>query len=377
MTTSVDLSTFDYVVSKITDGFLFERLGQDLTCQLVGINFTPVGGVGDRGIDGLEHTVEQQGDGMTIYQFSIEADPRGKVLKTAKKLKENGFNVQRLFYVTNRQVGDQDLLAEEVYLEHQISLVCRDIAWLRGNVARSEATIRIYGEFVRNYAHVHAQAPQNLEVADFVNDPRVFVFLRQQFDIRNQDEKLRELLVDSLILFALEGTDPDKKLFKSAEQILADIGKAVKFPLSQVEVLLAERLERLSSHKPRKINIHREPDRYCLPFATRLKIDEQQALDVALHAEFKQSARLRLAKHLKLQQVRIRNADYLLNQVLNRIFKRQGLDFSNFLLNQQDAGTVDGMLLETINGVIESSGVAQPNKLAASAAFQGAIREII
>jgi hypothetical protein len=377
MKTSVDLSTFDYVVSKINDGFLFERLAQDLTCQLVGIDFTPVGGVKDRGIDGLEHTLEQNGDGMTIYQFSIEADPRSKVLKTAKTLKKNGFSVQRLFYVTNRQVEGQDLLAEEVYKEHQISLIIRDIAWLRGNVSKNEATIRIYGEFVRNYAHIHAKVPQNLELTDYVNDPRVFVFLRQQFDVRNQDEQLRELLVDSLILFALEGTDPERDCFKSAEEILEAIAKAVKFPVSQIEVLLLQRLGQLSSEKPRKINIHRNPERYCLPFATRLKIDEQQALDTALHAEFKKSSRMRLANHLKIQQVRIRNADFFLEQILNRIFKRQGLDFSNFLLNQQNSEAVEGMLLDTINAVIETSGIKQPNKLAASAAFQGVIREII
>jgi hypothetical protein len=209
MSTEVNLAAFEYIVSKIDDGFLFEKLGQDLCCLIVGIDFVPVGGVKDRGIDGLEHVQEQLGDGKTVYQFSIEADPRQKVLKTCKALTANKIETSRLYYVTNQIVKDKDTIEEEAYTAHKVTVIIRDLNWLRGNVAKSESTIRVYGNFVGNHAHIIQSAPQNLEVSDFVNDPRVFVFLRQQFDQMGDDGKLREMLVDSLILFALEGTDPD------------------------------------------------------------------------------------------------------------------------------------------------------------------------
>src|SRR3989338_586821 len=152
-TENIDLQAFDFIIGKVTDGFLFERFAQDLLCQIIGVDFIPLGGVKDRGIDGLDHTCQQNNDPKTVYQISIEADPRAKILRTIKKLKENQIPVQRLFYVTNREIRDQDKLMEEVYQKEGVILQCRDIAWLRGNVSKSEASLRVYADFVRSNAH--------------------------------------------------------------------------------------------------------------------------------------------------------------------------------------------------------------------------------
>lgn len=50
---SVDPQAFEYSMSLIDDGFVFERFAQDLLCQIIGVGFVPIGGVHDRGIDGL------------------------------------------------------------------------------------------------------------------------------------------------------------------------------------------------------------------------------------------------------------------------------------------------------------------------------------
>jgi hypothetical protein len=71
----IDLHAFDYVIGKITDGFIFEDL----------------------------------------YQFSIEADPRSKFFRSLNGLRKRSVQFGRFFYVTNRHVREQDRPIEEVY----------------------------------------------------------------------------------------------------------------------------------------------------------------------------------------------------------------------------------------------------------------------
>ena len=372
----VDLQAFDYVVSKVTDGFLFEKFAQDLLCQIVGIDFAPLGGVKDRGLDGIDHTWQQGSDDKTIYQISIEADPRAKVLRTVKKLKENGFKFTRLCYVTNREVREPDKLMEEVWTKEQVVLQLRDIAWLRGNVAKSEGTLKVYADFVRNHAHSLPQQSSNLLVTDFASDPRVFVFLRQQLDSKTEGTSLRDLLVDSLILFGLEGTDPDKELLRSRAEIIAEISKVIKFPINQIEGYIDSRLAVLSD-KPRQINHHTKQQKYCLPYETRLRLDEQRIKDTALFEGFNTHSHERLQKQLKLQKVEASRPEFLLSQTLNQIFRKQGLDFADFVLNQKDPKVVETALPDVVHGVMDAAGVPPTTRTQVGLALLGTIREII
>lgn len=375
-TEPVDLQAFDYVLSKVSDGFLFERFAQALLCQIVGIDFISLGGVKDRGIDGLDHTWQLSTDERTIYQISIEADSRAKVLRTVKTLKANGFKFNRLCYVTNREVRDQDKLMEEVYTKEDVVLQARDIAWLRGNVGRSEATLHVYADFVRDNAHALPLQAPNLIVTDYAADPRVFVFLRQQLDTKAEDKSLCELLVDSLILFGLEGTDPDQQVLRSRAAIVAEIAKTIKFPINHIEGHIDDRLKVLSN-RPRQINYHTKEDKYCLPYETRLRLDEQRLKDAALFEQFNQHTQTRLAKHLKLQNVQASRPDYLLSQAFNQIFKKQGLDFADFVLHQKDPKVVETALPEVVQSVLEAAGVPPTTRTQVALALQGTVREII
>ena len=267
---AVNPDAFVYVLAQIKDGFIFERFAQDLLCEIVGVEFTPMGGVHDRAIDGLDHTFVQKDDAATIYQISIQADAKTKIKSTLKALAKNGINCNRLIYVTNQVVEDKDLVIEALYSEFKINVVIRDAQWLRGNINHSEGTLRIYGQFIETHTHEFNRPGQELLVADFVKDPRVFVFLRQQLDSYGADHKLDEVLVDSLILFALEGTDPDKNSFKTKEQIWGTIKSLSSFDINHVETLLEERLEYLAT-KPRSIRLHAQDKKYCLPFETRVQ----------------------------------------------------------------------------------------------------------
>ena len=63
----VDPRAFEYVLSEVKDGNIFERFIQDLLCQILGQEFKPTGGVKDRGIDGLEHCISPIDIELTVF----------------------------------------------------------------------------------------------------------------------------------------------------------------------------------------------------------------------------------------------------------------------------------------------------------------------
>ena len=83
----------------------------------------------------------------------------------------------------------------------------------------------------------------------------MYVFLSQQFDVKSDDFKLDDLLADTLIIYALEGTDPDKELLMNKNEIKEAIKKYIKFDPQLLDSKIDERLVSLST-KPRKIKYH-------------------------------------------------------------------------------------------------------------------------
>jgi hypothetical protein len=67
----VDPTSFEFAVSKIDDGFIFERFIQEYLSQVLGYDFVPAGGIKDRGIDELDHIFYAQKYERNIYQMSI------------------------------------------------------------------------------------------------------------------------------------------------------------------------------------------------------------------------------------------------------------------------------------------------------------------
>lgn len=373
---SVNPQAFEYVISKVTDGFLFERFAQDLLCQILGVEFVPAGKIRDRAIDGLEHCAQMRTDQKTIYQISIEVDPKSKIDKTILALQKNGVKCERLFYVTNKVVENQDILEEDFYNNYGIVVRCRDAAWLRGNINKNEGTVRTYLTFIESHYHEFIEPGKSQIVADFAGDPRIFVFLRQQWEEYGHEVRLDDLLTDSLIIFSLEGTDPDKSIFMSRQEIFDRIEGLVAFSPKNMEARIDHRLGVLST-KPRRINHHRDIDKYCLPYSTRLELEEQNLADRALYEKFVEAAPQRLSQHLSTQDVKVKDALCLLESSFNTIFKHQGLEFADFIIKAENSDAVEKSLPDIISEVVDSSSVIPQNRYKVKAALLSTIREII
>ncbi len=129
--------------------------------------------------------------------------------------------------MTNQEVKKQDKLIDALFDEVKKPIRIWDLRWLSSRVNTNQGTLNAFHTFVESYFHEFSAAGKSYVVGDLVNDPRLFVFLRQQWDHDKENAKLDDVLADTLILFALEGTDPDKGIFKTRDEINMTIAKSI------------------------------------------------------------------------------------------------------------------------------------------------------
>ena len=180
----------EFALGKIDNGSIFEKFGQSFLSSVLGYEFIPHGGIKDKGIDGLEHSFNQKGYIKRIYQFSIEKSPLSKLMSTLAKLKDNGIEYDQLTFVTNQVFKDKDTFIDQACEKYKKSIRIFDISWFVVNINKSPATVTAYSVFIDSYLHEFSIPGKSYIVGDMVKDPRLFVFLRQQWDSSNKDSNL-------------------------------------------------------------------------------------------------------------------------------------------------------------------------------------------
>jgi hypothetical protein len=372
----IDVTAFEYAISKIEDGFIFESFAQQFLSAVLGYGLIPVGGSKDKGIDAYQHIYQSDKLNKTIFQMSTESTWDDKIIDTFNKLKSNKVSFDRLFYVTNRKLNNTDKYCEDFFEHYKINLTIYDIRWFSSNCNANEGTIKTFHIFSEKYLHEFSTPGKTSVIANLDSDSRLFVFLRQQFDKNRNDSNIEDLLIDTLILYSLEGTDPDKNILLTKSEIHDKIQKYIKFDLRLLEDKLDSRLSILST-KPRKIKFHTKLEGYCLPYETRVEIQNRNLNDNKLIDEFNRETIETIKKYLKDAEISIHHVNDLLNNVLNKIYYQQGLEFSNFVLLGDSKSIIEQNLADVISSAVESSSVVNYNKEKVKTALQFAIREIV
>lgn len=133
-------------------------------------------------------------------------------------------------------------------------------------------------------------------------------------------------MADTLILFGLEGTDPDKDILKTKDELFESIRKYVKFDPKILDDTIVKRLTILST-KPRKIKHYVPKNGYCLPYDTRLEIHNRNLGDEQLLASFYSQTSDVIKKYFKDDDIVVRNLAKLIDETIHKIFYQQGLEF--------------------------------------------------
>jgi hypothetical protein len=372
----VDPRLFEYSLSKIENGSIFENFANQFLSQVLGYKFLPAGGIKDRGIDGLEYIFYREGYEAHIYQMSIEKDYLGKLKGSLKKLKDNKIKFDSFYFVTNQEFKNKDIIIDKLYIEYKKPIHIYDIKWLSLQINHSQGTINVYDLFINTYLHEYNQPGKAHVVSDFLTDPRLFVFLRQQWDTNRGNLDLHAILADTLILYCLEGTDPDEKKFKTEVELKDDIAKLISFDFKILRPIIDERLHFLST-KPRQIKYHSALKAYCLPYETRLQIREKNLQDSSLYDQFKSKTEDDLKVCLNELNINVKNGFSLIEKTINKIFYQQGLEFADFVTNGENKEAIEKDLFEIIGNVVDESFVIPNQKELVKSAIAFTIRKMV
>jgi len=374
---AIDPEGFRFALGLIRDGNIFEKLALDFLAKVIGYQFIPAGGLHDRGIDGMEHTFHRKVFDRAIYQASIEKDAARKIRNTLDKLQSNLIDFSQFIYVTNIPVPQKERLADMLMERYQKSIVIYDVDWFAAHVNDSEATMRTYGIFIDSYLQEFRKPGRAYEIADLEGDPRLYVFLRQQWEQHKGEQDLDKVLVDALILFALEGTDPDQGILRTRDEILERVRDYVKFEASPLVSLIDDRLKALSSKPVQRINCHKQENAYCLRYEERLAIQQYNINDAALYEDFNSHTMKDIATFIPIHILPPEHGTGLVQQLLHSLFREQGLEFAEYVLHGTSEHVMDKSLTERVSEIVDHDTKVISNRAAVKSGLVATVRNMV
>lgn len=347
------------------EGFPFEEFANDFLAAIEGTNFIPVGGTSDGGADGVhERGLYCSEKENVFYQMSTEQDHRRKVKKTIDRLFEFGRTPKRLIYVTSQTIGTYDREEEFLTDKHNVFVRIRDGKWILSNLNHSEATKKSYYTHLERYTDFlkDLDSGSNVKLSTNIPHPSVYVFLQQQVENREKDSHLVKTVADSLILWALNDTDPDAGKFMTQAEIIESIKTNIPWAKNIVGGMLSDRLKELVSKGGiggKKINYHKKGSKYCLPFETREIIANEKSEDESIQIDvlneicsFDSLSDVEPDSKKIISEVAIRTAQLF--------FEKEGLTCSSFLNEKEEnkgniiENTVYDRVSDALNELVDS-----------------------
>jgi hypothetical protein len=175
------------------------------------------------------------------------------------------------------------------------------------------------------------------------------------------------------------GTDPDKGLFKSQAEIAALVANEMPFAKQLLDAHLAKRLKHLTSKQNssgREIRYYKKEDRYCLPFETRLQVQDENASEEALRLRVLANFELRVGQSGEAitEKDRPTVAELALRAV-QLTFEREGLEFAAFLDGHKDStGYVN--ISDSVDAALAENNLRPPKAESFKAAILCSLRSV-
>ena len=330
---AIDHSLVEIALTRVT-GQDFEKFINAFLPAIIGVEYVPLGGAHDGGADAFEGMGLYEGTQRnTFYQASIQENHKAKIRHTVKRLRESGRNPRSLAYVTAQKIRMLDKDEETLIRETEVSVRIRDAGWIVANINRSTATIAAFESFLKP----HLAFLGDVGGATFIENPKhldsraVCVFLGQEVERRSKS-KLIESVSDSLILWSLEETDPDKEILATRAEIVQRIEEVLPTAKHFIRGVLNNRLKLLSSkNNPtgREIRWYRKTDQFCLPYETRQLVRQENIEDESLKTRV--LGDFEACSQEMTEDVSPRTTAHIAHRAIELTFERQGLELAAFL----------------------------------------------
>ena len=345
---TINFKLAEIALSNVT-GEVFEKFFHAFYSSIAGSQFIPLGGIHDGGADAFfeESIFEVENRKPTkFFQASIQEDFRSKIRKTVRRLKEVGRQPTVLEYFTSRTINKIDMEMENLSNELEVYIFIRDNKWIIANINNSQQTVEAFNSYLRpNVNFLEEIGGNSLLSSAPENCARTMcVFLGQEIDRRRGNTDLLRSVTDSLILWALEGTNPDNDNFMTREKVLKKIMNALPSAKHFIHKQFDQRIEGLASKgnaSGREVRWHRKEDKFCLPYATRLEVEKENTQDEHLKLKVIQVYEQRAKNFQNNEGIQPELVAEIVHRALELTFENNGLVLSNFLTgDDQDDQTL-------------------------------------
>lgn len=373
---AINPSLIEIALARVT-GQDFEKFVNAFLPAIIGVEFSPLGGVHDGGADAFQGAGLYEGtQPNTFFQTSIQENHKAKIRHTVKRLREFGRDPRSLVYVTAQVIRMLDKDEETLTHETGVFVRIRDGAWIVANINNSNATSAAFSA----YLWPHLAFLCKTGGATFIENPKhldsraVCVFLGQETERRSGKSKLIESVADSLILWSLEGTDPDEGIFASRDEIVHRIEAVLPTAKQFIRGVLDNRLKLLSSKgnpTGRELRWYRKTDQFCLPYETRQIVEQENIEDETLKAHVLREFET-CAQELTYD-ISPRTTAHIVHRAIELTFEGQGLELAAFL--EANAGEYEELsIADRVEEAIQQFGIAGDEALTTKEVALVAIR---
>jgi hypothetical protein len=335
------------------EAFDFERFVQQFFSALLGHEYVPLGGLRDGGADAVfsEHVFEQRGNASLFIQASLRKDYERKIEETIARLRDVGRTPNTLYYITSRVIPRIDQFEDRLSTRLRSTVRIRDFHYIVNHVNDSPQTCAAFREHLVKYTDFlrAVGATRLIAPSADVEDPAAYVFLEQEAANRRGNASLIQTITDSLILWALNGTDPDRNEFMTREEVLNKIVGTLPWAKQFVRGQLDQRIEVLSGKANptgREVRWHRKDDKFCLPFETREIVARENAADESLRIDVMNEIMVSLGDICSLADAETIGRVCL--RTVELFFQREGLAMSYFVSGRDPQQTSPNTMSDRI-----------------------------
>ena len=269
-------------------------------------------------------------------QASIEQDYKSKIRRTVKRLNDFERNPNRLLYITNQFIPIIDKVAEELITELDVVIEIQDGNYIMNHISADSGSIDAY------YAHLHHSTlflegvgrSSVLAPSQHVSEPHVYTYLVGELDRRSSGDSFTDGVVDALIIFALEGTDPARDIMMSENEIRSTIIEKLPAAESILANRLRKRLVAISTKGTRRIRWHKKEDCWVLPYEQREELNQASFEDEALRLRVHQELSEQFDTMDQVCDLDPNKLSELTLKTIQLAFEEDGLSFSRFLEDQ-------------------------------------------
>ena len=292
-------------------------------------------------------------------------DTRTKIRQTIRRIREFGRDIKSLAYVTSVVVPALDSEEEILSEEFGIPIRIRDGKYISLHVNDSIQTIQAFNSFLEPHLAFLREIGSARTVGKHESLPArtLCVFLGQEMERRRGNTQMLEAVTDSLILWALEGTDPDAGVFLTRPEILEKVEGTIPAAREFFRGELDVRLERLASKDRtdgRSIRWYRREDKFCLPRELRELVEAENEEDEILRVSVSDVFRIRVAPWVTLSdnQITVETVVKACHRTLEIAFESRGLEMAYFVTDAEPDDYADPSIADCLERALDDMGVA-------------------